>query len=154
MSLRLVRAAALALSAVALGAAAYASFVPEASAQAAKPATPAAKPAVPPTTGSIPAPAGVAKGDPAKGAAKYKVMCIACHKADGSGGFKSTGNPTPNWMLKSTWTTAHTEGFVRNCIVNGNAKSGMVAWGKTGALKPQEVEDMVAYVMTFKPKAK
>lgn len=156
MSLRLsFRAAALALSAVALGAAAYASFVPAASAQAAKPAAPAAKPAaVPATSGSLAAPAGVAKGDPAKGAAKYKVMCIACHKADGTGGFKSTGNPTPNWMLKSTWTTAHTEGFIRHCIVNGNTKSGMVAWGKTGALKPQEVEDMVAYVMTFKPKAK
>lgn len=149
------RAAALALSAVALGAAAYSAFAPPVSAQAAKPATPAAKPAAAPaTTGSIPAPAGVAKGDPAKGAAKYKVLCVACHKADGSGGFKTTGNPTPNWILKKTWDATRTEGFMRNCIVNGNLKSGMVAWGKTGQLKPQEVEDMIAYIMTYKAKAK
>ena len=159
MSLRLsFRATALALSAVALGAAAYSAFAPAASAQAAKAAAPAAKPAAtaaaPAAGGSIPAPAGVTKGDPAKGAAKYKVLCVACHKADGSGGFKSTGNPTPNWLLKKTWAPTHTEGFLRNCIQNGNMKSGMVAWGKTGQLKPQEVEDMIAYIMTHKAKAK
>ncbi len=158
MSFRLTfRAVALALSVAAFAAALYAV---SASAAAAAAATTPAKPAattttaVPPTTGSLPAPAGVTKGDVAKGAAKYKVMCIACHKADGSGGFKSTGNPTPNWLLKKTWASTHTEGFLRNCIVNGNMKSGMVAWGKTGALKPQEVEDMVAFVMTHKAKAK
>ena len=143
MSLRpSFRAAALALSAVAVAAAAYAAAAP----------APAAKPAAAAT--SMAAPAGVTKGDATKGAAKYKVMCVACHKADGSGGFKSTGNPTPNWTLKKTWDATRTEGFLRNCIVNGNSKSGMVAWGKTGALKPQEVEDMIAFVMTHKAKAK
>ena len=143
MSLRpSFRAAALALSAVAVAAAAYAAAAP----------APAAKPAAAATW--MAAPAGVTKGDATKGAAKYKVMCVACHKADGSGGFKSTGNPTPNWTLKKTWDATRTEGFLRNCIVNGNSKSGMVAWGKTGALKPQEVEDMIAFVMTHKAKAK
>jgi mono/diheme cytochrome c family protein len=142
MSLRpSFRAAALALSAVAVAAAAYAATTP----------APAAKPAAPAT---LAAPAGVTKGDATKGAAKYKVMCVACHKADGSGGFKSTGNPTPNWTLKKTWDATRTEGFFRNCITNGNAKSGMVAWGKTGALKPQEIEDVIAFILTHKAKAK
>lgn len=104
---------------------------------------------------AAPAPAKAAgKGDPAKAAAKYKVLCVTCHKADGSGGFKSTGNPTPNWTLKKTWDATRTEAFLRECIVNGKIKSGMVPWGKTGQLKPQEVEDMIAYILTFKAKAK
>src|SRR5262245_59931340 len=95
-----------------------------------------------------------AKGDPAKAAAKYKTLCVACHKADGTGGFKSTGNPTPNWTLKKTWDATRTEAYIRDCMVNGKIKSGMVPWGKSGQLKPQEIEDMIAYVMTFKAKAK
>ena len=95
-----------------------------------------------------------AKGDPAKAAAKYKTLCVACHKADGTGGFKSTGNPTPNWTLKKTWDATRTEAYIRDCMVNGKIKSGMVPWGKSGQLKPQEIEDMIAYVMAFKAKAK
>jgi len=149
MSLRQTfRAAALALTATAVIAAAFASQPTNAAAQAAKPAAPAAKPAAP---AAKPA---AAKGDAAKGAAKYKVLCVACHKADGTGGFKSTGNPTPNWTLKKTWDATRTEAYMRDCIVNGKMKSGMVAWGKTGQMKPQEVEDMIAYILTFKAKAK
>ena len=139
-----LRATALALSTVAFAAAAYAA----ATAPAAKPAAAATAPT------TLAAPAGVTKGDPAKGAAKYKVLCVACHKADGTGGFKSTGNPTPNWTLKKTWDATRTDGYLRDCITNGKMKSGMVPWGKTGQLKPQEVEDMIAFVMTHKAKAK
>ena len=159
MSLRpSLRATALALTTLALAAAAHTLSAPTASAGAAAPAAkpaaaPAAKPAAAATT-SLPAPPGLAKGDATKGAAKYKVLCVACHKVDGTGGFKTTGNPTPNWTLKKTWDATRTEGFMRGCIVNGNIKSGMVAWGKTGQLKPQEVEDMIAYIMTHKAKAK
>jgi mono/diheme cytochrome c family protein len=99
-------------------------------------------------------PPAPAKGDPAKAAAKYKTLCVACHKADGTGGFKSTGNPTPNWTLKKTWDATRTEAYIRDCMVNGKIKSGMVPWGKSGQLKPQEIEDMIAYVMAFKAKAK
>jgi len=106
------------------------------------------------TTPAAPAKAAAGAGDAKAGKAKFDVLCIACHKKDGTGGFKVTGNPTPNWTLKKTWDATRTEGFLRNCIVNGNSKSGMVAWGKTGALKPQEVEDMIAFVMTHKAKAK
>ncbi len=103
---------------------------------------------------AVTAAAGPAKGDAAAGQALYKTKCIACHKVDGSGGFKVTGNPTPNWLLKKTWDATRTDDFMRDCIVNGKLKSGMVAWGKTGQLKPQQVEDMVVFIRTFKAKAK
>lgn len=94
------------------------------------------------------------KGDPAAGKKIFTSKCIACHKADGSGGVKLTGNPTPNWKdAKRMSDPKITDDYLRNCIVNGNAKSGMVAWGKTGQLKPQQIEDLIAYIRTFnKPK--
>ena len=143
MSLRpSFRAAALALSAVAVAAAAYAAAAP----------APAAKPAAAAT--SMAAPAGVTKGDATKGAAKYKVMCVACHKADGSGGFKSTGNPTPNWTLKKTWDATRTDAYLRDCITNGKLKSGMVAWSKNPQVKPADIDNLIAYIKTFKAAAK
>ncbi len=124
------RALGMALSAVALCAAAYA------------------------VSASAAPPAPVAKGDPAKGAAKYKTLCVACHKPDGSGGYKAAGNPTPNWTLKKTWDATRTDAYLRDCMTNGKIKSGMVAWGKLGTLKPQDVEDMIAHIHTIKAKAK
>lgn len=105
-------------------------------------------------TFAIAAPAAPAKGNATAGQAVYKVKCVVCHKADGSGGFKVSGNPTPNWKLKKTWDATRTDAFMRDCIVNGKIKSGMVAWGKTNQLKPQQVEDMIAYIRTFKATAK
>ena len=98
--------------------------------------------------------APAAKGDAAKGAAKYKTLCVACHKPDGTGGYKAAGNPTPNWTLKKTWDATRTDAYLRDCITNGKIKSGMVAWGKTGVLKPAEIEDMIAHIHTIKAKAK
>ena len=103
-------------------------------------------------TGAAPAAAGA--GDANAGKAVYKVKCVACHKVDGTGGFKVTGNPTPNWTLKKTWDATRTDAFLRDCIVNGKTKSGMVAWGKTGQLKPAEIDNVIAYVKTFKAAAK
>jgi mono/diheme cytochrome c family protein len=103
---------------------------------------------------TVAAPAAPAKGDPAKAAAKYKTLCVTCHKADGSGGYKAAGNPTPNWTLKKTWDATRTDAYLRDCMTNGKIKSGMVAWGKLGTLKPNDVEDMIAYIHTIKAKAK
>ena len=102
-------------------------------------------------TFAVSAAAADAKADAAAGKAIFMTKCIACHKKDGSGGFKVTGNPTPNWTLKKTWDATRTDAFLRDCIVNGKTKSGMVAWGKTGQLKPQQIEDMIVYIKTFKP---
>jgi len=101
-----------------------------------------------PATGKFP------PGDAKAGKAKFEVTCIACHKKDGTGGFKVTGNPTANWTLKKTWDATRTDAYLRDCITNGKAKDGMVAWGKTGQIKPDMIENLIAYIKTFKAAAK
>jgi mono/diheme cytochrome c family protein len=105
----------------------------------------------PPAAAAKSAPAA---GDAKAGQAKFKVMCVACHKVDGTGGFKVTGNPTPNWTLKKTWDATRTDAYLRDCITNGKTKSGMVAWVKNGQLKPADAENLIAYIKTFKAAAK
>lgn len=101
-------------------------------------------------TFTLTAQAGPSKGNAAAGKAIYASKCVACHKADGSGGIKLTGNVTPNWKDPKVWKDpARVKGgddFLRDCIVNGKVKSGMVAWGKTGQLKPAQIEDLIAYI--------
>ena len=113
-----------------------------------------AAPATTAKAAAAPAKAAAPGGDAAAGKAKFKVMCIACHKVDGTGGFKVTGNPTPNWTLKKTWDATRTDAYLRDCITNGKLKSGMVAWGKSGQIKPNEIENLIAYIKTFKAAAK
>ena len=103
--------------------------------------------------GALSASAAPSKGDPAAGKKMFTVKCIACHKVDGTGGVKLTGNPTPNWKNPKTWADPkHNDDFLRDCITNGKLKSGMVAWGKTGQIKPAEVENLIAYINTLAKK--
>jgi mono/diheme cytochrome c family protein len=90
-----------------------------------------------------------AKGDAAKGKVKFNTTCIACHKVDGTGGVKLTGNPTPNWKDPKTWADPkrkNMDAYLRDCITNGKSASGMVAWGKSGQIKPAQIEDLIAYI--------
>jgi mono/diheme cytochrome c family protein len=103
---------------------------------------------------TTPAKAVPAAGDAKAGQAIFKVKCVACHKVDGTGGFKVTGNPTPNWTLKKTWDATRTDAYLRDCITNGKPKSGMVAWVKSGQVKPADAENLIAYIKTFKAAAK
>jgi mono/diheme cytochrome c family protein len=105
---------------------------------------------------SFSATAGPSAGDPAAGKKAFQTRkCEICHKADGSGGVKLTGNPTPNWRdVKRMSDSTHTDDYLRDCITNGKIKSGMVAWSKQG-MKAPEIENLIAYVRTFsKPAAK
>lgn len=100
-------------------------------------------------------PATPSKGNPAAAKPIFTQKCIACHKADGSGGVKLTGNPTPNWKDPKTWADPkrkNVDAYLRDCITNGKVTSGMVAWGKTGQLKPNQIEDLIAYIKTIAPK--
>lgn len=95
--------------------------------------------------------AGPSKGNPAAAKAIYASKCVACHKADGSGGVKLTGNPTPNWTDPKTWADPkRTDDFIRDCIVTGKVKSGMVSW--KSQLKPADIENLIALIHTFKKK--
>jgi mono/diheme cytochrome c family protein len=102
-------------------------------------ATPAATPA---------AAKGPTKGDAAAGKKIFDVKCVACHKADGTGGIKLTGNPTPNWKDPKVWNDPKraTDDYFRDCITNGKMTSGMVAWVKTGQVKPADMENLIAYI--------
>src|SRR5437867_4659573 len=73
--------------------------------------------------------AGAAKGDAAAGKKIFSVKCIACHKPDGTGGIKLTGNPTPNWKDPKVWNDPKraTDAYFRDRITNGKAPSGLVA---------------------------
>lgn len=100
---------------------------------------------------------GPSKGDPAAGKKIYKDKCVACHKADGSGGVKVTGKPTPDWRDSVRMADPrHDDDYLRDCIVNGRIESGMVAWSKQG-VKPAQIEHLIAYIRTFsapkKPKS-
>ena len=101
------------------------------------------------------APAAPPKGNAAAAKPIFTQKCIACHKADGTGGVKLTGNPTPNWKDPKTWADPkrkNADAYLRDCITNGKVTSGMVAWGKTGQLKPNQIEDLIAYIKTLGPK--
>ena len=99
-------------------------------------------------TAALVATAGPSKGNPVEGKKIFSVKCVVCHKADGSGGVKLTGNPTPNWKDKKRMAGLPDDSL-RACIRNGKMKSGMVAWGKTGQVKPAEIENLIAYIRTF-----
>ena len=89
--------------------------------------------------------AGPSKGNAAEGK-KVFTKCIACHKPDGSGGVKLTGNPTPSWKDKKRMATI-TDDQLRECIVVGRPKSGMVSW--KSQLKPADIENVIAYIRTL-----
>jgi cytochrome c oxidase cbb3-type subunit 3 len=92
------------------------------------------------------------KGDAAKGEKVYKRTCIICHNPDGSGGKKLTpaGNASRDFREPSFWAE-RTDDQIRKTINEGVPKSGMTPW--KGVLKPQEIEDVMAYVKTFAKKA-
>jgi cytochrome c oxidase cbb3-type subunit 3 len=105
-------------------------------------------PAAAPAAAAPAAAKGPTKGDAAAGKKIFDVKCVACHKADGTGGIKLTGNPTPNWKDPKVWNDPKraTDDYFRDCITNGKMTSGMVAWVKTGQVKPAEMENLIAYI--------
>ena len=95
-------------------------------------------------------PPAPAKGNAAAGKAIYTVKCVVCHKVDGVGGLKLTGNPTPSWKDPKTWADPkrkNADAYMRDCITNGKLPSGMVAWSKASPpIKPADIENLIAYI--------
>ena len=111
--------------------------------------------AVPPD--SVPPPAArdtvraAPAGDPAKGRRIFTAKnCATCHKADGRGGVRLAGNPTPDWRdAKRMADPRYGDAYLRDCITNGKPKSGMPSWGKSRLVKSAEIADLIAYIHTF-----
>lgn len=96
--------------------------------------------------------AKVPPGDPALGKKIFQVKCVPCHKTDGSGGIKLTGNPTPNWRdPKRMSDPKYNDDYLRDCMTNGKIKSGMQPIAKIG-VGLKDVPNLIAYVRTFSQK--
>jgi cytochrome c oxidase cbb3-type subunit 3 len=100
---------------------------------------------------AVPALAATKSGDAVKGKAVFTKNCVICHNADGSGGKKLTpaGNPSRDFRDAKFWAS-RTDEQIRTVINNGVPKSGMITW--KGILKPQEIEDVMAYIKLFAKK--
>ena len=100
------------------------------------------------------------QGDPTSGAALYVTNCAACHGAEGKGGVPNPGsadgsvpplNPIDTTIKNSDQTV-----FAYNLdlfLEHGSTPEGpspalkMGAWGDQGALKPQQIADLIAYLI-------
>jgi cytochrome c oxidase cbb3-type subunit 3 len=95
------------------------------------------------------------KGDAAKGEATFKTMCVSCHgeKGDGNGPSGAALTPKPTNFTDPANAERLTDEYVYNVVKNGGASVGksplMVAW--SGSLKDDQLRDVAAYVLKFKP---
>ena len=98
------------------------------------------------------------KGDAAKGEAQYKTMCVSCHgeKGDGAGPAGAALTPKPTNFTDAANAARLTDEYTYKVIKEGGAAAGksslMVAWGAT--MKDDELRNVAAYVLKFKPAAK
>ena len=90
-------------------------------------------------------------GDPVQGK-KLFAKCVPCHKADGSGGIRLTGNPTPNWRdAKRMAEPRYGDAYLLDCMTKGKPKSGMQPVATLG-VKPAEMIHLIAYIRAFSAK--
>ena len=89
------------------------------------------------------------RGNPKLGKKIYLVRCVACHRPDGSGGIKLTGNATPDWRdAKRMSDPQYGDDYLRDCITHGKSRSGMPAWSRQG-VRPSDIENLIAFIHTF-----
>ena len=95
------------------------------------------------------------KGDAAKGETQFKTLCVACHgeKGDGNGPAGAALTPKPTNFTDAANAERLTDEWVYKMVKNGGQANGkspmMVAW--SGALNDQQIRDVAAYVLKFKP---
>lgn len=97
------------------------------------------------------------KGDAAKGEAKFKQLCVSCHgeKGDGNGAAAAALPTKPTNFGDPANADRLKDEYVYKIIKEGGAANGrsplMVAWN--GVMKDDELRDVAAYVLKFKPAA-
>jgi cytochrome c553 len=95
------------------------------------------------------------KGDAVKGEAQFKTMCVSCHgeKGDGNGPAGAALTPKPTNFTDAANADRLTEEWVYKMVKNGGQANGkspmMIAW--SAALNDQQIRDVSAYVLKFKP---
>ncbi len=98
-------------------------------------------------------------GDPAKGEATYKTLCIACHgeKGAGDGAASAALNPKPANFTDVKHAAEVTDEYVYKMVKDGGAANGksplMVAWGSVIG-DDAKLRDVAAYVRAFSKPAK
>lgn len=97
------------------------------------------------------------KGDAAKGEAQYKTLCVSCHgeKGDGNGPAGGALTPKPTNFTDPANAARLTDEYTYKIIKDGGAANGrsplMVSW--SASLKDDELRNVAAYVLKFKPAA-
>lgn len=97
------------------------------------------------------------KGDAAKGEAQYKTFCVSCNgeKGDGNGPAGAALTPKPTNFTDAANAARLTDEYAYKIIKDGGAANGrsplMVSW--SAAMKDDELRNVAAYVLKFKPAA-
>lgn len=92
-------------------------------------------------------------GDAAKGQAKYKEMCVACHGelGKGDGAAAVALNPKPANFSDAAHAATVTDEYIYNMIKEGGAANGksplMASW--KGALNETQLMDVAAFVRSL-----
>ena len=109
-----------------------------------------------------PGPALGLTGDATAGKAVFVASCVKCHAAEGKGGVANPGSNDgtvpPLNPIDSTLASSDTKTFAYNLdlfIEHGSTPSGaspiltMPNWGDSGKLQPQQIADVIAYVISL-----
>jgi mono/diheme cytochrome c family protein len=118
-----------------------------------------------PSNGNLtPGPALSLSGNVANGAQVFVVNCQKCHGPQGASGISNPGSTDgtvpPLNPIDSTIANADPKTFAFNVdlfVEHGSTPDGpnptqvMPAWGDTGKLTPQQIADVIAYVMSLNP---
>ena len=97
--------------------------------------------------------AAQAKGDPKTGKTKYDQLCIGCHGATGKGDGPAAAalNPKPRDYTNCKEMVKESDANLFKVVKEGGQSVGrsplMPPWG--GAMKDQEIRDLVAYIRGF-----
>ncbi len=132
----------------------------------------AAKPAPAPPAATVevarpsnpggPGPAATLTGDAQNGAQIFATNCVVCHGAEGKGGVNNPGSKDgtvpPLNPIDDTLKNADLKVFAYNLdlfIEHGSTPEGssptlkMVGWGDQKTLTPQQIADVIAYVISL-----
>lgn len=137
---------------------AAATAVPTTGAPTVQPTTAIARPSNP----GGPGPAAALKGNAAAGQVVFETNCVKCHGQEGKGNIANPGsddgtvpalNPIDDTLKSPDYGT-----FASNLdlfLEHGSTPSGaspilsMPNWGDSGKLKPQQIADVIAYIVSL-----